>query len=137
MLELTQSEVVRGNYFGSDEFHNIVGRKQEAGSSRQQKCVLPTAYCLLAFRLPRASCRQRAAPLGIYQIDGRLRIRNIQQVYWHTCVHLLQKLRNLRFDVGEIVERDGDGVHPPEAGIADTGTRFQNEENRSDQRSHD
>src|SRR6476646_4817450 len=64
----------------------------------------------LTFRVIEKSCRQSAAPLGVDQLDGRFRIRKIQQVSGHLGMHLAQEFRNTRLDVRQIVQADRDKV---------------------------
>src|SRR5215203_468973 len=61
----------------------------------------------LAFVVVQKSCGQVAPPFPVDQIDGRLRIRSIEQVGRHCCLHRIKKLRHLVFDLADVVKRDG------------------------------
>src|SRR6185369_873613 len=56
-----------------------------------------------AFFIVQISCGKVATPTAVYQVDGRLRIGNVQQVSRHRGVHRLQKLRYARFDIRHVV----------------------------------
>src|SRR6185369_1123274 len=74
-------------------------------SSIDPSDVLENYFALFVVQI---SCRQVTTPAAVHEVDGRLWIRDVQQVSWHRGVHRLQKLRHARFDICHVIERDSE-----------------------------